>query len=59
MNPTLCEGLKYVRLPGHELCYVPLGIHSMMLKVQETEKESLADGCSTQLGERQQTEQLQ
>lgn len=54
MYHILCEGLNYVCLSRHKLYYVPLGIHKMMLIVQETVNEPLANGCSTQLGEGQQ-----
>lgn len=47
MYHILCEGLNYIWLSRHKLYYVPLGIHNMMLIVQETENEPLASGCST------------
>jgi len=54
MYHILCEGQNYVCLSRHKLYYIALGIHSMMLIVQETENKPLANGYSTQLGEGQQ-----
>ena len=56
MYHILCEGLNYIWLSRHKLYYVPLGIHNMMLIVQETENEPSASGCSTELGKGQQNQ---
>ena len=53
MYHILCECLNYVCLSRHKLYYVPLGVHNMVLIVQETENEPLANGCSIQLDEGQ------